>query len=218
MPASATWLHMARSTDNGAAWSKDTHVKINNLSEVACSMCMTQPRIATDGSVLLAFRSAVSNIRDFYVLKGEVGENNFTAVRVNNDNWLLKSCPMCGPSLTLDPAGRVLCAFMTGHKVYWAVADPKVSGFNLHVPTPANEKYEIYPTAVANRRGDVLLIWQVGPMSISDTATVKWARYTIDGKFTGQQGTVGKTTSGTKPTAFVGSNDRFFIVTTAEAN
>lgn len=84
------------------------------------------------------------------------------------------------------------------------------------VATPAPEEDEIYPTALANRKGDVLLVWQVGPMSTTGQATVKWARYSIEGKPTGQEGTVGKTTSATKAMAFVGSDDNFYIVTTAK--
>ena len=47
------------------------------------------------------FRSAERNIRDFYVLKGRPDDNKFMAIRVNEDNWELKTCPMCGPELTL---------------------------------------------------------------------------------------------------------------------
>lgn len=52
-------------------------------------------------------------------------------------------------------------------------------------------------------------------MSTTGAATVHWATYTSDGKFTGRQGTLGTTTSGTKATAFVDADDNFAIVTTA---
>lgn len=71
-------------------------------------------------------------------------------------------------------------------------------------------------TAVANRRGEVLFVRQVGPMSMTGKATVKWARYTLDGKPTGQRDTIGGTTSGTKATAFVGGDDNFYLVTAAK--
>ncbi len=112
-------------------------------------------------------------------------------------------------------SGRALCAFMSRNRVYWAVADLPNGAFQLHVPTPTNEANEIYPSAVANRKGDVLLVWQVGPMATNGTANVKWARYTKDGKFTGEAGTIGKSFAGTKATAFVGTDDMFYIVTTA---
>jgi hypothetical protein len=211
----ATWLHVARSGDNGATFAADEHVQITNHSGLACSMCMMRARFGADGKVYLAFRSAERNIRDFYLLKGSPGENKFAATRVNEDDWELKTCPMCGPELTVAPGGRQLCAFMSRHKVYWSVSDDRVTGFTGHAATPANENDEIYPTAVANRHGEVLFVWQVGPMSTTGTATVKWACYTLDGRFTGRQGVVGTTTSGTKPTAFAGADGQFYIVTTA---
>ena len=116
----------------------------------------------------------------------------------------------------VGPDGRQICAFMSRQNVYWAVSDKGVTEFKLHVATPANEEKEIYPTALANSKGDVLLVWQVGPMSTTAQAPVKWARYSIEGKSMGQEGTVGKTTSGTKATAFVGGDDNFYIVTTAK--
>lgn len=212
----ATWLHLSRSLDGGLTYQPEEHVKISNISELACSMCMTRARAGEDGKVYLAYRGAEKNIRDFYVLKGGITENNFTSLRVNTDNWEIPTCPMCGPELTLTPQGRALCAFMSRNKVYWALTDEQRSQFQLHVATPANEKDEIYPAAVANRKGEVLFVWQVGPMSTRGQATVKWACYTADGKFSGRQGVLGTTTSGTKATAFVGDDDNFYIVTTAE--
>jgi hypothetical protein len=212
----ATWLFTARSDDNGATFKPNEPLKIDNHGGLACSMCMMRARIGADGNVYLVFRSAEKNIRDFYVFKSAVTKNAFTAIRVNLDNWELKRCPMCGPELTVGPDGRQLCAFMSRQRVYWAVSDKGVTEFKLHVATPTPEEDEIYPTALANSKSDVLLVWQIGPMATNGQATVKWARYSIDGKPTGQAGTVGKTTSGTKATAFVGSDDNFYIVTTAK--
>ena len=212
----ATWLYMTRSTDNGLTFSKSERLYITGHNGLACSMCMMRARMTTDGRACLVFRSATGDVRDFYVLTGKVAENDFTAVRVNTDNWKIDYCPMCGPELTLAPDGRAYCAFMTSHKVYWAVSNANITTFNLHVGTRANENDEIYPTAIANRQGDVLFLWQVGPMSVSGTAVVKWERYTTDGKTTGERGTVGTSFSGTKATAFVGADGNFYIVTTAK--
>jgi hypothetical protein len=211
----ATWLHKAVSFDNGATFNADTNVRITNHTGLACSMCTARARFGVDGKVYLVFRSAEDTVRDFYVLKGNVTENNFTAIRVNNDNWVLPTCPMVGPELTLAPDGRQLCAYMTRNKVYWSLSDATVNSFSLHVATPANETDEIYPSAFANSSGDVLFLWQVGPMSVSGTAVVKWALYSIDGAYTGRQGTVGTSFSGTKSTAFVGTDNNFYIVTNA---
>jgi hypothetical protein len=213
----ATWLHTTRSADNGATFGATEKVQISNLSGLACSMCMMRARAGRDGNAYLAFRSAEGGIRDFYVLKGRITENHFTAVRVNQDNWNLDHCPMCGPELTLAPSGQTLCAFMTRAKVYWATSDPGTTAYRLHVATPANEENEIYPSAIANRKGDVLFLWQVGPMATQGAAVVKWARYDQAGRPTGETGVAGKSFAGTKATAFAGDDDNFYIVTTAKA-
>ncbi|MCX6243171.1 MAG: T9SS type A sorting domain-containing protein [Bacteroidetes bacterium] len=208
----ATWIHFSRSADNGISFSADTNVMINNHNGLACSMCMTRARFGIDGNVYLAFRSAQNSIRDFYVLKGNPAGNNFTAVRVNNDNWNINYCPMVGPELEADNTGRQFCAFMSNYHVYWAISDPGVNAFTQHVATPLNEQDEIFPTAIPNNAGQVLFLWQVGPMSVTDSAVVKWAVYDTNGTYTGQQGIAGKTSSGTKATAFTGTDGNFYIV------
>ena len=60
--------------------------------------------------------------------------------------------------MALDAQGRALCAFMSRHRVYWSVLSAGGSAFLLHVATPGRENDEIYPLAVANRKGEVLLV------------------------------------------------------------
>jgi len=211
-----TWLHLARSTNNGATFGPSEKLNITNLAGLACSMCMMRARASADGHVYLAFRTAVDNIRDFYVLKGRFTENQFSAYRVNQDNWKIDFCPMCGPELTLAANGQAWCAFMSRNQVYWATADAGLTEWRLHASTPASEPNEIYPSALSNRKGDVLFLWQVGPMAVQGTATVKWALYSRDGKPSGESGVLGKSFAGTKATAFVGTDDNFYIVTTAQ--
>ena len=208
----ATWLHVAASQNNGVSFSADTNMVITNLSALACSMCMTRARFGAGGNVYLVFRSAGNNIRDFYALKGNGITNNYTAIRVNTDNWNINFCPMVGTELEVAAGGRQVCAFMSNYRCYWAISDSATTAFSLHIPTPANDSNARYPTAIANDAGKVLFVWQVGPLSITDSATVKWALYNINGPFTGQQGIVGRTSSGTKATAFVGTDDNFYIV------
>jgi hypothetical protein len=207
-------LYLARSTDNGATFGPEERMKIQGMDDLACSMCMMRARITADANVCLALRVANDNIRDFFLLRSPKQENAFTPLRVNEDYWELKTCPMCGPELTLDPTGWMLCAFMSRHRVYWSALDD--GRFTLHVATPANENDEIYPAAFGDGKGHVLLVWQVGPMAVGRTATVKWALYRKDGTFTGKQGTLGVSTSGTKATAFLGTDGAFYIVTTAK--
>ncbi len=212
----ATWLWMAHSSDNGKTFGVNQRMTASNRSLLACSMCMTYPMINGYGDLFLAYRSAVHSIRDIYVLKSVKPWTTFTALRVNHDNWLLDQCPMCGPSLTLTPAGDPLCAFMSKNRVYWSVYDHRRQAFHLHVQTPDNQDGERYPFAIQNRSGQILFTWQVGPMSTNGNATVKWALYLADGKYEGNKGTIGIGNSGTKPTAFIGKNNEFYIITSAK--
>lgn len=207
-------LYLARSTDNGATFGPEQRMKIAGMDDLACSMCMMRARITADGNVCLVLRVANDNIRDFFLLRSPKQENTFAPLRINEDRWELKKCPMCGPELTLDPEGRMLCAFMSRHRVYWSALDE--GRFTLHVATPANENDEIYPAAFGDGKGHVLMVWQVGPMAVGRTATVKWALYNNDGAFAGKQGTIGVSASGTKATAFPGTDGAFYIVTTAK--
>lgn len=207
-------LYLVHSTDNGSTFGPEERMRIQGMDDLACSMCMMRARITADGNVNLALRVANDNIRDFFLMRGLKRENTFVPLRVNEDRWKLMTCPMCGPELTLDPAGRMLCAFMSRHHVYWSALED--GRFKLHVATPAEENDEIYPGAFGDGKGQVLLIWQVGPMAVRRRATVKWALYGYDGLFTGKQGTIGVSTSGTKATAFAGTDGVFHIVTTAK--
>lgn len=207
-------LYLARSADNGGSFRPEERLKIQGMDDLACSMCMMRARVTADGNVGLALRVANDNIRDFFLLRSPKGENAFVPLRVNDDRWELKTCPMCGPELTLDPAGRTLCAFMSRHRVYWSALEG--ARFTLHAATPVGENDEIYPAAFGDGKGHVLLVWQVGPMAVGRTAVVKWALYGSDGVFSGKQGTVGVSTSGTKATAFAGTDGAFYLVTTAK--
>lgn len=53
-------------------------------------------------------------------------------------------------------------------------------------------------------------------MSTNGNGTVKWALYHSDGQYEGIKGTVGIGSSGTKPTAFIGRNNEFCIITSAK--
>jgi hypothetical protein len=72
--------------------------------------------------------------------------------------------------------------------------------------TPDHGKEEEkFHLALSNSKGEVLLVWLKGKQ-------VAWAIYRMDGKFTGKRGTTGDLPGASKPTAFVGANDDFYIV------
>jgi len=197
-------IFMTRSTDNGLTFSPNQPLKHDHPGST-CACCRLEARIGDDGYIYLAFRSGYQSIRDLYLLKGRKTENNFKSVRVSVDDWKLEGCPMSGAPFGVDSSGRVIISWMSQGKVYWSISDKGATRFVPRIAAPDGGSSENHPTVLINRKGEVLLIWKQG-------AQVRWARYTVDGKFTGASGTVGELPGRNKPTAFIGADDNLYIV------
>jgi hypothetical protein len=116
-------LRVARSTDQGQSFSPGVVVDTN-----ACPCCRTAIAVGPAGQVYVAWRKVYpGSVRDIAVVKSTDGGRSFSApVRTFEDNWVIEGCPHQGPSLSLDPDGRVWVAWTTGAPnragAYWAVA------------------------------------------------------------------------------------------------
>ncbi|MBS1810392.1 MAG: hypothetical protein JST84_19670 [Acidobacteria bacterium] len=196
---------MTRSTDNGTSFSRNEIVKYDFAGR-ACACCRLEARLQGD-DLYIAFRTGYHNIRDFYLLKGRKLENNFKAVQVSADDWKLEGCPMSGADFRVEKNGQVLISWMSQGKVYWSHS--RGAGFVPRIQLPANEGTANHPMIVANRNRDVLLVWK-------QNTELRWARYAIDGKFTGEQGSVGAMPSKDKAVAIVGRDDKFYVVVAAQ--
>jgi hypothetical protein len=123
---------------------------------------------------------------------------------------------MNGPELVLGSGGAgpaATLAFMStdANAVFWAGWSGS-AWTTAAVPTPRGDTNARYPTAVANAAGDVLFVWQVGPMAVSGSARVKYALYSAAGAPQGGDVDVGATFAGTKATAWARGN-AFFVMT-----
>lgn len=191
---------LARSTDHGASFGRNEIVKYDFAGR-ACACCRLEARL-NGNDVYIAFRSGYHNIRDFYLLKGRKTENNFHAVRISEDNWKLEGCPMSGADFRVEKSGAVLVSWMSQGKVYWSKTTP--TGFAPRIQAPASEGTANHPLIVVNRK-DVLLLWK-------QSGNLYWARYAMDGKFTGEQGVVTAMPGKDKATAFVGADEKIYVV------
>ncbi len=191
---------LARSTDNGATFARNEIVKYDFAGR-ACACCRLEARLSGD-NVYIAFRTGFHNLRDFYLLTGRKTENNFQAVRVSEDNWKLEGCPMSGADFRVENNGQVTLSWMSQGKVYWSKTTP--TGFAPRVPAPDGEGAANHPLIVTNRK-DVWLLWK-------QSGKLHWARYTMGGKFTGEQGIVVALPSKDKATAFVGADEKIYVV------
>ena len=226
--SSATWLHYALSDDGAASWRAPQVLRLDGgrTPAVACSMCMTRPRFDADtGELLVAFRSAIGNVRSFRVARAPGAEtNDFASTVVNpTDAWNISYCPMNGPELSLFVPPQAadatqLVAYMTGdaNNVYFRSMVAGATVYSAPVSTPLRERNERYPTAVASPTGDVLFLWQVGPMAVSGNAVVKFACYAPNNATAAQSGTLGMSFAGTKATALdLGDHGGLLVLTTA---
>lgn|SRR5262245_41679813 len=112
---------------------------------------------------------------------------------------------MQGVPFRVDGKGRVLISWMSEDRAYWSLSNAEGKRFAPRIPTPAAREGEAFPIALSNRKGEVLLVWK-------QNQQVHWAVYQQDGSFTGQQGQAGELPGRNKPAAFVGADDRFFVV------
>lgn len=113
---------------------------------------------------------------------------------------------MQGVPFSLDGAGRVLVSWMSRNKGYWALSDVGGKKFGPKVATPDGGKGNAaMPLALMNQKGEVLFVWKEGQQ-------ISWAIYDKAGKPTKDQGQAGTLAGTHKPTAFVGSDDRFYVV------
>ena len=219
----ATWLFVAASLDAGATWTTAANGSRVALPAargggVACSMCGMRVRALGGGRFALAMRSAENNVRDHQLVVGAAADGFASAAAATAPvaaPWVYPACPMNGPELTLSGggAGAATLAFMStdANAVFWA-AWSGAAWTTGAVPTPRGDTNARYPTAVANAAGDVLLVWQVGPMAVAGTADVKYALYSAAGAPQGAEVDVGTTFAGTKATAWARGDD-FFVMT-----
>lgn len=198
---------LTRSTDNGASFSRNEVVKYDFAGR-ACACCRLEARLQGE-DVYLAFRSGYHNIRDFYLLKGRKLENNFKAVPVSADDWKLEGCPMSGADFRVEPNGQVLISWMSQGKVYWSTARALTNGFAPRVASPVADGASNHPLILTNPKHEVLLVWR-------QNTELHWARYALDGKFTGEQGSLGTMPGKDKAAAFLGADGKFYVVMAAQ--
>lgn len=112
---------------------------------------------------------------------------------------------MQGVPFRADGEGRVLVSWMSRDRAYWTISDEGAKRFGPPVAAPEGGKKEAFPIALVNRKGEVLLVWKQGQ-------EVHWARYSLEGKYTGERGRAGELPGRNKHTAFVGSDGHFYLV------
>jgi hypothetical protein len=176
------------------------------------------------GAFQLAFRSAANNVREHWLVNVSLAAGAEWPAARAGAGWLYPACPMNGPELEEAAGGggggpfSAVLAFMSGdaNNVFWSGVGA-TGALSPPVGTPGGAgSNERYPTAVLSSiLGQVMMVWNVGPMAVSGTAEVKWATWYSNGTFAGRAGSLGTSFAGTKATAWVDASGAFNVMTTA---
>jgi hypothetical protein len=154
-PEPARAVFVARSTDEGQSFSRETPALSQPTG--ACPCCGLRAFADSSGRVSILFRAeADSTNRDETLLWSRNYGKDFEIAY--SHSWSVGTCPMSSASLA-DSANGLLAAAETHGRVFFIRLDPRTGKTSSPVSpeTPAK-----HPVAVANRQGDVLLVWAEG--------------------------------------------------------
>jgi hypothetical protein len=151
-------VYMARSTDDGAIFARETPVWLETTG--ACGCCQLKPW-SEGGKVRLLYRSCTTpENRDTFLLASDDAGATFRGGKIHP--WSIPTCPMASYSFSPDGAWA---AWESDRQIYWAPVAATTPGTILAAPgEPKNRKH---PVLAVNSHGDVLLAW---------TAGTAWAR------------------------------------------
>ncbi|MBI1760349.1 MAG: hypothetical protein HYR56_02840 [Acidobacteria bacterium] len=149
------WL--ARSTDDGQSFARETAVDPDQTG--ACACCGMRAFADQAGAVYLLYRTATKMTeRGMYMLVSQDRGQRFRGQRL--DDWTLTTCPMS--SVTMTNAAQPLAAWENNGQVQFAALDAKLAQRPTSVAAPATTGKRKHPAITVNARGETLLVWTEG--------------------------------------------------------
>ena len=185
-------IYLCESKDGGNTFGPNQRIG-SPYSGTACACCTLSASFDDDGTLSIAFRTGYKNVRDIWLLQREAGQNAFSSVRVSDDQWSLKTCPMDGPRWSAGP-GRPLIAWMSAGKVWWS----EKAGSAFLPRKPLTDGRAKYPMVARSPAGEVLGVWEEG-------GKVHWRNLPE-----GESGAF--PSSGERSAVYVGADGRFRII------
>jgi hypothetical protein len=199
-------VFVARSTDEGRTFQREEPALTQSTG--ACPCCSLRAFADRSGAVYILFRAAAEGVnRDELLLVSRRPGADFEIV--NTHKWKARTCPMSSAALT-EAKGGVLAAWETGNQVYYAFVNPKT--VQVSTPTtPAGETARKHPVAVANDKGETLLVWTEGT-AWAKGGKVAWQLFASDGRPTSDVRYAEGVPEWSLATAFVKPTGDFVIV------
>ena len=149
-------VFVAKSTDSGATFARE--VAVNPAPTGTCGCCGLKAFADARGAVYILYRAATEVInRDEILLASYDHGKSFKQLLA--DPWKVGTCPMSSASISRAGPNQVLAAWETAGQVHFAIIEnERVSRF-----TPAGGAGKRkHPVPVANKSGEVLLLWTEG--------------------------------------------------------
>jgi len=114
--AKGTKLYAARSTDDGATWSRNVAVYQSPGGSI-CECC--HPSVAIDGAgnLVVMWRNSLAGARDMYLATSRDGVTFTTPRKLGSGTWPLNACPMDGGGLAVS-ASKILTAWRREGNVF----------------------------------------------------------------------------------------------------
>lgn len=93
------------SSDRGMTWIEP--VVVDNIpGGIACECCQQSVDVSPDGTVAIAYRANVSNVRDIHLVRStDFGQTWQPAVKIQSGPWNINGCPSTGPKIAHDLTG-----------------------------------------------------------------------------------------------------------------
>lgn len=149
---------VARSHDAGRTFTRESRATEEPTG--ACGCCGMRAFADGQGTLYALFRGAARETdRDMHLLVSRDHGQSFRLATLAR--WKLAACPMSSAWLT-ESAGRVLAAWESGAKVWFATVDPAAPGTaGKPIAAPSSDKCK-HPVVLGNARGEVLFVWTEG--------------------------------------------------------
>lgn len=153
------WL--TTSADRGRTFSPDRRV----LSDV-CECCRTSLQADASGNLYLTYRTVPHQgpmQRDIILARSFDSGRTFKETVVSHDGWEVNGCPVAGPSLALDPSGKITVIWFIGGNerpgLYYAVSMDKGASFAAKQWLDPQQRMGKHVHALALNNGLILAGW-----------------------------------------------------------
>jgi hypothetical protein len=173
-------VFVARSTDDGKTFAPEKPAI--STATGACGCCGMKAFADHSGNVFALYRAASESVnRDETLL---ISRNHGIDFEIAySHRWKIAACPMSSAFLS-DATGDVLAAGETHGRVFFVRVDRKTGKVSAPVSPETMGKY---PVAIANRVGEVLLVWTEGT-SWGSGGAVAWQLFDASGEPTREKG------------------------------